>query len=362
MFGKSLKWIGVTAAMLATSVLFLVFFAVDGHKAIWYSVVPDYQYIEAKVDLTLDGERMEISAVGRCRWRQGTNIQGQFDGKTGFYLTGGALAKRLSDGRGLVVVPRSFCGYLGLAGLKGNTWQRLLGNPLRGFNFLLLDDADAPQTIEMPILPHYPNQPGARLVVHSVEYRKPSVPKITDPTREVGWLEWPDENEKRHKKVKAEKLWIGLYASVLPRETWEQVAQIPDVFRGRTTPSANMEEDIRKKFGHLNMKGLPSYKNWRKIDVVAEDGVVRLSSDTPPWWITLRRADRLDYKGVPGLCLTENFKKHYNFSPPHALEVNGELVAKEIPKGGGMAFDPNTGLLIEIGSACAISNRILKSN
>ena len=41
MFGKSLKWIGVTVGMLATSVLFFVFFAVDGHKAIWYSVVPD---------------------------------------------------------------------------------------------------------------------------------------------------------------------------------------------------------------------------------------------------------------------------------------------------------------------------------
>lgn len=362
MFDKSLKWIGFTVGMLATSVLLFVFFAVDGHKAIWYSIVPDYQYIEAKVDLTLDGERMEISAVGRCRWRQGTKIQGQFDGKTGFYLTGGALAKRLSDDRGLVVVPHSLCRHLGLIGLEGDTWRRPLNNPLFEFNFLLLDDADAPQTIEMPILPQYLNQPGARLVVHSVEYRRPSAPKITDPTQEVGWLEWPDENEKRHKKVKAKKLWIGLYASVLPRETWEQVAQIPDVLRGRMTPSANIEDKIRKKFGRLNMQGLPSYKNWQKIDVVAADSVVRLSSDTPPWWITLRRADRLDYKSVLGSCLTENFKKHYNFSPPHALEVNGELVAKEIPKGGGMAFDPNTGLLIEIGSACAISNRILKSN
>lgn len=347
------KWTGGAIGVGLLGVILMAFIAIDGPRALWYAVVPSYRYSEVKVDLTLDGERIELSAVAGCRYRQSTDVPLVTNLSSGYYIKGGALAKRLPDGRGLVVIPGTFCSaFQNLSGRK-EEW-RPLPNSLRGLHILILDNADNPTVIGYPILPQYLDQPEARIAINSIEYRERDSADITDPTQEVGWLEWPESpvgNDSSH-------VWIGRFAAIIPERQWKNVEQIASAFADRTTPSADVYAELQTVYDDLDFGALPDFEDRTKVNVLVDDYAVRLSTNTKPWWVELHRTSARAFEVSPRGCQT-GINAHARLTPPQGLQVDGRVIAPEVGI-TALSFDPKTRTLVKIGTVCATSNRILK--
>ena len=362
MLGRIFRWGGAGIGLAVLGLILFVMFIFGYHKWIWYSVVPHVRYMEVKIDLTLDGEPVEMRSVTRCRYHYEPHGPLAVNFRTGFRPSRGVLAKRLSDGRGLVIMPGTICQRFGILYGEQDRWHELTINAFRDFHIYLLDDADDPQVIGYPILPQYLEEPDARIKIQSIRYREPTKADPTDPTKEVGWLEWPENDDIRpFAPISGTKKWVGLFASLLPREDWSKVEQISKVLGSRKTPSADIHETIREHYENLDFDGLPFFEDWKKVSASFVGNVVEVSTATVPWWVNLERVDRVPYMKSDWGCGSQ-LNRHFGFHLPPlpSLRVNGRLIADKLKTSSGPAFDPVTGLLIEIGSYCMVSTRLLK--
>jgi hypothetical protein len=351
------KWVGSAFGAALLGLLVYFFVAIDGPQVLLNSVAPSARYSEVKIDLTLDGERIEMKAIARCRKTKDLDVPLVTSLGSGYVLEGGALAKRLPDGRGLVVIPRTFCSEFQNLGGQIDVWQPLPRGE-QGLHLLLLDNADAPRTIGYPILPSYLKSPHPRISVHGLEYRERVGVDPTDPSLEVGWLRWPNvsaDDQGAWRRVAPADNWIGQFASIVRPSDWEKEKSLADALKERSKPSADIYAEIGED---IDLEGLPPFEEQEQTNVDVADGIVRLSTSTEPWWIELRRGDLVPYEVIPRRCRT-GIRRFSRLVPPHALEVDGYLVAPAIQSVTGPAFDPRSGLLIEVGNACVTSNRIL---
>ena len=251
--GGSVRWIGSSVAFALLIVLLVVLILRDVPRTVWYAVIPTYRYSEVRADLTVDGVRLDVSAVGGCRYREDIDFPLVNSLRAGYYLEGGVLAKRLQDGRGVVIVPRTFCTLLRSSPGKVMDWTAYPDH-LRGLHIFLLDDADSPNTILYPILPQYLGLPEARVEVRGVFFRERTAAEVTDPTREVGWLSWPkraSEGSAEWKRAKLSDVWVGNFAAIVPEQQWMGVSQLADVYSHQHTPSSDVHAELNQIYSDL---------------------------------------------------------------------------------------------------------------
>lgn len=355
---EKIPWVASSLGAFFLLIFLVVLFLMDVPRTIWYAVIPTYRYSEVRVDLTLDGVRMDVSAVAGCRFREDLDFPLVNSLRAGYYLKGGALAKRLPDGRGLVIIPRTFCTLLRA---HPDTEWRAYPDPLRGLHVLLLDDAEKPTVIGYPILPQYLASTDTRLSINGVYFREKDSVEITDASEEVGWLRWPEFSlggNAARKSMNPADTWVGYFAALITEQQWKSVTQLTETFSERTTPSADVFSELDKKYGSANLEGIPNFEDQIKVNASVGRSAIRLSSETKPWWIELRRADRLPEWAVPQSCKM-GIRSHARLDPPDGLQVDGRVVAEKVNI-STLSFDPATRLLVRMGTTCAAANQILK--
>lgn len=363
MLGRFFRWGAAGIGLAVLGLIFFVMFVFGYHKWIWYSVVPHVRYMEVKIDLTLDGEPVEMRSVTRCRYHYEPHGPLAVNFRTGFRPSRGVLAKRLSDGRGLVIMPGTICQRFGILYGEKDRWHELTINAFRDFHIYLLDDADDPQVIGYPILPQYLEEPDARIEIHSIEYREPTKADPTDPTKEVGWFKRAEKGDDRPADPHSvSNIWSGLFASMVPKKDWSKVEQLSEVLGSRKTPSANIFAAAREHYEKLNFDGLPFFEDRKKVYASYTGAKVEVSTKTSPWWLALGRADRPPSMKNFGAGCYSQLRFRYPFDTHTSLLLDGKLIAADLKNsmGDGPAFDPATGLLIEIGYLCVAPRKLLK--
>ncbi len=350
-----LKVAGLILAGVATSVLLYLGWSVYGPVAL-NTIAPRKFYYTVDADISIDSERISMSGTTECRWVQrpvGPLVQDT----SHFRMIGGPVARKLPDGSALLIWVGDLCNER--RNISGVLFDQNTNVPVTAQAYLQLakkkrwylvhlDNAQAPNSIDVYIGPDYFREPEAEIRIEHVEIRRVEEGQPSDPTDEVPWL-----RARSADAPATETPFIGYFARVVSRDVWVRIPGISQALTSFKEPVTNVFRLLATK----PLGGIPT--------ILIEGGeVVPLTFDTNDlhlhsadlgrkWVFKLQRSSRPPNKdeGCYGF-LTELFLPR----PTRRLFVDDRLISSDFGNSPA-AFDPTTGLVISPGALCLRSGQ-----
>ena len=202
---------------------------------------------EVTVDLTAEGERMQITRTIECEpWRR---RRGGLDPYTQWRAKTKSFGQRLPSGAAVMMVTPSFC--RSAYRKKGATSDDLPVSPGHIPYIGWADDADNPTVIETYISPDYFKRPDARVRYHGLTARIVSAgPLPGKKTKEFDWFgKWTF--------VEPDEIGFALYAQIVPKEIWQEIPIVAANVQGAHDPKIISQKnyvELAKRLSALHGK------------------------------------------------------------------------------------------------------------
>lgn len=196
-----------------------------------FACAPHTDYFETRafevtVDLTAEGQRMQITRTIECEPRR--RRHGGIKPYTQWRAATKSFGERLPSGAAVMMVTPSFCrSAYRKPGMKGDELPVSQGHiPYIGW----ADDADNPTVVETYISPDYFKRPDARVRYHGMTARLVSGGSLRKKSDDFEWFEnW--------ESLSADETAIAMYARAIPQEIWMTIPVVVAHVRKLNVPT-----------------------------------------------------------------------------------------------------------------------------
>lgn len=366
-----MRFLGWLVLALIGLVIAFIFFGFGYHKSIWYDLVPYRWYDEVVLDVTVEGERMQISATSECRWRHYVTMPDA--NRTGYKVTGGIVAKRLPSGAALVIRPGAFChtgGRVKIEGIEGREgyyyandidyfhegmWkpQPVTDAPL----MLWLDDAENPTQIEAYVSLDYYEHPNARVKLHGFTRQAKRRGSVTDVRDEVPWLA---KGNSFWSGLEDAETWIGHFYWAVPQSVWQK-----DVMFSPFAATISEAQFVKARPGLTDTQNPIDFRNGSVIPVFVkgDEAHLKVAADTPRGLVMLTKSAEVTRRRSPQ-CRGKLLGASGRLVRSASIFFIDGLQVPQLPKGdpdleyamwASLIFDPVSAQFMAQGSMCVTS-------
>ena len=243
---------------------------------IWRVFFPVVYYSESFADITVDGQRYQLTSVARCEQRYTATVGGLVSGGTNHTVRGGLLVKRLPSGGGIIIKGPYLCSKLErkrlLKAEQDRTFPLSLlltpGIERPNAQILRIDNVEDPTRIRLYKLQHFESSDG-EIQIDRIGFRKTESHDLADPSDEIPWLRGRPIQMFGNCSKGEFGDWMGFYIDVVNEDVWsnnEGLSHLSD------------ERKLRKIQFSEHTKGLWAKKKIYNIELKPADMLIKLLS------------------------------------------------------------------------------------